>query len=71
MWRGRSQVALEVDVGRREVGLRLARRPGERFLDLVLVFDDPEPFAATSGRGLDRDGEPVLGRERLDLGGGP
>jgi hypothetical protein len=48
------EIALEIDIVGREVRLGLARGAGERVLDLVCARNYPEPFAASTGRCLDR-----------------
>jgi hypothetical protein len=52
---GSFEVALEVDVRRREIRLCFARCTGERVFDRVRLVDDAETLAASSRRSLDRD----------------
>ena len=60
------QVALEVDGAVAEEALALARRAGERLLELLGRLRDAEALAAAAARGLDRDR--IADRRRRALG---
>ncbi len=70
MWRGRSRYLSRYTSGDEKYALGLARGPRERVLDLIGGMNDPEAFAASSGGGLYREGDPVLVRESRHLLGG-
>ncbi len=61
-------VGLDEALAPAERGRRLAHRGFEQRRHLVQVADDPQPAAAATVRGLDRDRQPVLLRELTGLG---
>ena len=61
MWRGSSEVALQIDLGVGEGSRRLARRAEERRLHFLRSARDAKSAAAAAARGLHRDRIAVLG----------